>query len=275
MAAAVQGDEGLLGAPAPGVDGAGEAFLPVPVSPRISTGVSVSATCRARNATSRITGFGSSRGCRGLAAELGLEKLGVLMVLPVKALEGRLLFAVVDGEGEHPARRPRRGSPPRPGRARRPAVEGGTPKERCSGEGGTTMQEWPGAAVQHAVEGIAVAVLVVVLGVGPGPAGLEGLAQRRKVRQREDVTGDALRGEGTPAARTTSRPPSRTKRVARSYKHRRARGRRARGAGCRRSLRQGSRAECGDELGQGRGSGRSPESPWALPRMRITRPLFR
>jgi hypothetical protein len=189
--------------------------LPVPVSPRISTGVSVTATWRAWAARARTTGCATARtrrgppparrgrrraGAPGRAGATSASRCSALSSaraedLPVglDEVDDRLavdLAAV--------------------------AVEGQDAERAAGGVQRDDHARVAGREVEHAVERVAVAVAVVVLGERAGAAGLERLAQAGEIGEVEAMwprTGAASRPR---AARTTRLRPSSVKIVARS-----------------------------------------------------------
>ena len=139
-------------------------------------------------------------------AELRLQQLRVLVVLPVEPLEGRPLLRALHRRGQqlavhlhqvHHRLRVRLALGPV---QREHAVAALARAQRHHHARVARRQ------IQHAVERIAIAVRVVLLGEGPRPPRLHRLAQRGKVRQLQRVRRTRALASGPRAARATSRP---------------------------------------------------------------------
>ena len=193
---AVEGDEGAVGAGAPAVDRAGEALL---------AGAGLAEEEHGGVGDGDLAGLGGEGpDLRALGAledavdlGLGVELAGVLLFLLAQALEGEALFGVLEGEAEDLAvGLDELDDGLRVGLAGG-AVEGHDAEGAAGGVEGDDHAGVAGGEVEHAVEGVAVAVAVVVLGEGAGAAGLQGLAQGREVGELEAVLAD-LAGEVAP-----------------------------------------------------------------------------
>ena len=169
--------------------------LPLPGSPRMSTGVCARATWRARRSSACICRAATCASSSGRAAELLLHQLGVGVVLLVEPLEGHRLARALHGDGQqlsvdldqvdH--------------RRRVHLAHGAVEREDAQGLiAGHERGDEAGMArgkVQHVVERVPVAVAVVLLEEGARPSRLQRLAQRRELLERERVLADAVVGE--------------------------------------------------------------------------------